>query len=170
MTSLKWKEIAELIGLVAILAGIYLVYAEIQQNVTIARAEMAVYNNDKLDQIGRQLLDPEFSVLYLKGSKNPAELNESERQMLNAYYESLFNVMAYEFHNHRLGIFVEYAALPRQVARRYFVDGYGRAYWNVRKDTFIPDVVAIVEEELSKNKSNPQQEFDARILKQLAIP
>jgi len=170
LISLKWKEIAELLGLAAILSGMYFVYTEIQQNRTISRVEMNSVNRGRLDEIRVRVLEPEFSVLYLKGAQTPTDLNESERQMLNAHFESLFTVMSSEFHNHRLGIFDEYANLQRWIAQQYFVRGYGRAYWNVRKKTFIPEVVAIVDEELSKIDSAPPSDFDEEILKQLANP
>lgn len=167
VNSLKWNEIAELVGLAAILSGIFFVYAEIKQNGTIAQAELNFANRANLDDISTRVLDPEFSALYLKGIHNPAELNETERQSLNAHFESLLAVLSFEYHSTRLGIFREYEILPRQIAREYFAVGYGRAFWNVRMRTYIPQVVTIVEDELSKLDSAPPSSRDHEILEEI---
>jgi len=165
---LKWNEIAELVGLAAILSGIFFVYAEIRQNGTIAQAELNFANRGKLDDISSRVLDPKFSALYLKGIHNPSELNETERQSLNAHFESLLLVLSIEYHNTRVGVFNEYEILPRQIAREYFSVGYGRAFWNVRMRTYIPQVVTIVEDELSKIDRAPRSSRDDEILEQFA--
>ena len=77
----------------------YFVYVEIRQNGAIARAELSAYSIQKFDEIGSRMLDPEFSALYHKGVQYPADLNESERHVLNAHFDSLFTLMYYEYQN-----------------------------------------------------------------------
>ncbi len=148
--SLKWKEVAELIGLVAILTGMYFVYAEIQQSSTIARAELSSANFQRMAELRDKLLDAEFSDLYQKGVRSPSDLNESERDVLGGYFMSLLWVLIFEKQNYDLGIFAEYDQMARFVTRQYFVRGYGRAFWNVAKNQFDVDIAAVVNEELAK--------------------
>ncbi len=166
--SLKWKEIAELVGLVAILSGMYFVYAEIQQSSTIARAELSGANFQRMAELRDKLLDSEFSNLYQKGVRSPSDLSESERDVLHVFFRSLLWVLIFEKQNYDLGIFAEYDQMARTVARRYFVRGYGRAFWNAAKNRFIADIAAVVNEELAKiDGAGESPDFDAEILREI---
>ncbi len=83
------KESVEFLALLAILLGLYFVYAELRQNGVIARAEVnnIVFQN-LMDQ-RRWKSDPEFSKIYLKGLYAPGELTEAERFRLNEFYDSV---------------------------------------------------------------------------------
>ena len=148
MNKLTWKEIAELVGLATILLGMYFVYAEIQQNGVIARVELSSFAQQRMEYIRAPLMDSEFSKVYIKGVKTPTELDESERQQLNAFFADVVGVMIYERHNYRLGIFEEYESLTRLLARRYLMQGFGRAWWNVEKVSVPPEIVEVVDQEL----------------------
>jgi hypothetical protein len=166
--SLKWKEIAELVGLAAILSGMYFVYAEIQQNGVIARAELSSESFQRMAELRDKLLDSEFSDLYQKGVLSPESLSKSERHVLRAYFESLLWVLGSEYQNHSLGIFAEYDGMARLVTRQHFVRGYGRAFWNAAKLRFNPDIVAVVNEELAKiDAAGGYVDLDLEILQQI---
>lgn len=143
-----WKEIAELVGLLTILVGVYFVYAEIRQNGNIARAELSTVAQMRHEYIGAPLRDPEFSKLYIKGLRAPTELGESERQRLDSYFRDVFLVMLYEYHNFQLGIFENYEPVTRRLARSYFMHGFGRAWWNMTREFAPPDLVEVVDQEL----------------------
>lgn len=147
---MKLKEALEVVGLVAILSGMYFVYAEIKQNGTIARAELSSDSIQRLSELRDKLLDPEFSALYQKGFKSPSDLSESERDMLRAYFRSLIWILYFEYQNYNLGIFAEYDQMARTVTRQFFASGYGRAYWRAVENRITADIAAVVNEELSK--------------------
>jgi len=168
MFSSKWKELAELVGMAAILTGIYFVYAEIQQNSVIARAELSATTMQRLNEISDRLLDSEFSALYLKGRHTPTDLNETERQQLNAFFAGLISVMAFEYRNYNLGLFAEYDQVPRFVARQYLSRGYGRVWWNVVRKRMNPDIANVVDRELSKSVTSwDWNQLDAEIVDEL---
>lgn len=147
---MKWKEVLEVVGLVAILSGMYFVYAEIKQNGTIARAELSSDSLQRMGELRDKLLDPEFSALYQKGFKSPSDLSESERDVLSGFFRSLIWVLYFEYQNYNLGIFAEYDQMARTVTRQYFASGYGRAYWRAVENRIGADIAAVVNEELSK--------------------
>ena len=154
MKKLTWKEVAELAGLAAILLGICLVYAEIRQSGVIARAELSTVAQQRVEYITAQFGDPEFSKLYIKGLRLPAELDESERHRLHAFFGDVVGIMRYEYHNYQLGIFGEYEGITRVLARRFLMQGFGRASWNVTKTGVHPDIVEFVDEVLANSDNS----------------
>ena len=166
--ALKWKEVAELVGLIAILSGMFLVYEEIRQNSAIARAELSSANFQRMAELRDELLDEEFSALYQKGVQSPETLDTSERQVLREYFNSFIWVLAFEYQNYNLGIFAEYDQMARIVARQQFARGFGRAYWNAAKNRFNPDIVAVVDEELARfDGAGDLPLLDQEILRQI---
>ncbi len=132
----KWKEIAELVGLVAILLGIYFVYTEIQQNSQIARAELASETSQYIQEIYVRLSDPQFATLYVKGQHSPADLTESERLQLTAFFEQIAAIISRENILFNLNVFGERDSIPKLLGPRFFGSGYGALWWNARKDSF----------------------------------
>ena len=164
MNKSAWKEIAELVGLLTILLGVYFVYAEIRQNGKIARAELSAVAQMRFEYINAPRRDPEFSKLYIKGQRTPAELDESERQRLDSYFQDVFLIMIYEYHNYRLEIFIDYEPVTKRLARRYFVQGFGRAWWNMTREYAPPDLAEVVDKELMKlDQSNGWTSRDLRL-------
>lgn len=164
----SWKHVGELVGMAAILAGIYFVYAEIRQNSVIARAELSSQTVMQLGEIDNQFLDPEFSALYLKSTYSPLDLSEAERLQLGAFFGKMARLMIWEYRNYSFGLFAEHDLIPRYLARRYLSYGYGRAWWNSVGKRIDPIVAAIVNEELAKDDSyTNMRQLEAEILDEL---
>jgi hypothetical protein len=168
MPSLKWKSVAELAGIMAILAGLYFVYDEIRQTATIARAELAVVTIDNLNEIQDEWRDPVFSELYLKGLHSPDELDEGERFQLNAFYNKVMLMYLFELNSYRRGIFEEYDNLPKATASAFFASGYGRVWWNVEKQRASPLIVEAVDDGLKSYEGEGYfLDFDTEVRRQL---
>ena len=167
-STLKWRNIVEVGGLFAFLLGMYFVYAEIQQNGVIARAELAIYTNQRVYELQNRFLDPEFSAMYLKGLYSPAELDDYERFRLNAFYDSMRLIMGYEYRNYRLGLFENYEGVTRNLARRYLSHGYGQAWWRLKRSRMNPEIVRVVDLELlNSDGSDFWTEFDSQLVQQI---
>ena len=168
MISSKWRELAELAGIIAILAGLYFVYDEIQQTATIARAELNSVSSQRMWELNGYMSDPEFSKLYLKGLHTPTELNETERFRLNAFYQRVLELYGFEFRNYQLGIFAEYEIVPRNSSPVFFGSGYGRIFWNVRREFYNPAIVKIVDDALANIEGDGVLlDFDSEVRKRL---
>ena len=112
--------------------------------------------------------DPEFASLYAKSLHTPADLTESERIQLNAFFEIVKTMFTRELRLYKLGIFGEYEIAPRWLGPKFFGRGYGRAWWNVRKKETNPEIVEVVDEELSKlDVTSDLLDFDNQIKLQL---
>jgi hypothetical protein len=169
MQNIKWKYIAELSGIAAILAGLVLVYFEIQQNGAIARAELVSGTSDQLDEIFEQLSDSDFSIIYAKSLHTPEELVEAERIQLNSFFERIFRMFGRERMLFSLGVFGEFEAIPKQVAPVFFSSGYGNIWWNARKETVNSTALAeIIDTALVDwNGRGSFVELDSRITEQI---
>ena len=168
MQSTNWKNIAELGGIAAILLGLFFVYLEIQQNGTIARADLMSGTTENLVGIHQQLSDPEFARLYAKSLHTPAELTEPERIQLDGFFSQVRFTFTRERRLYNIGVFAEYDVVPRLYGPRFFSSGYGRVWWDIRKKTTDPAVVMVIDEELSKlDGSSVYLEFDGQITQQL---
>ena len=162
LKNLKWNDIAELVGLLAILLGIYLVYAEIQQNNHLARAELASDTSEYVQDIYAKLCDPQFATLYVKGQHSPADLTDSERLQLTAFFEQIATIISREGFLFDFNVFRERESVARHLAQRFFASGYGAMWWNARKNSFwLSD---IVDAALSGDrKDDTLSELDRRI-------
>ena len=95
----------EIIGILAVIAGLYFVYDELQLNRTIARAEMSASTNSLLWEIEALERDPKISALLIKSTENPNELTKVERRQINSILLGVLLVYFRERYNYERGIF-----------------------------------------------------------------
>ena len=168
MAKSSWKDIAELVGIVAILFGLYFVYTEIRQSRIIAQAEINTVTLQSLMDQRRWKADPEFSKIYLKGLYAPSELTEADRFRLNQFFDSVLISYQFEYTNYNYGIFAEYTNVPKNTSPAIFGAGYGRFWWNVRRKTTNPDIAEVIDNAISElDGANVVLDFDRQIQQQI---
>jgi len=168
MAKSNWKDTAELVGIVAILLGLYFVYTEIRQNRIIAQAEINTVTLQSLMDQRRWKSDPEFSKIYLKGLHAPSELSEVERFRLNQYFDSVLISYSFEYTNYNYGIFTEYTGVATATSPAIFGAGYGRIWWNVKRKTTNPDIAVVIDNAISGlDGANVVLDFDRQIQQQM---
>ena len=147
MQSPNWKALLELVGAIAIIAGLILVAYELRQGHSIARAELVLESSQLLTGIYSESLDPAFAALIEKSQSNPRELTRVERIQLNAYFDLVVNLYTREFNNYKLGFFENYTYFPRENAAHFFGYGYGKSWWEYRRTTgFHPQLAEVIDE------------------------
>jgi hypothetical protein len=171
MNSIDWKSAVEIVGIGALIVGLYFVYEELRQTSTIARANMSLEVTRITIDLNAQERDPAFAEVLVRARTVPDELTAAERIQLNAYYRDVIEVYIREIYSFNLGIFPEWTSKIRRTAPAYFGSGYGRVYWNVLKTQ--PDVPSVFIEEVDRSLENRDavefwKEFDQRILRELA--
>ena len=170
MRTINWKSAVEFAGITGILIGLYFVYAELQQNSTIARAELNIFVSQKSLDIRDHFSDPEFVEIYLKGLDSAEELNAAERRQLSEFYQDVASVFGYEYRNYLLGIFVEYEELPRILVRRYMTGQFARAWWAVQRESVPAAVRLVIDDELSRSSSkNLELQFDSKLQDEIGM-
>ena len=171
MRSIDWKSAVEVVGIGALIVGLYFVYEELRQTSTIARANMSLEVTRINIDLNAQERDSAFAQMMAKSRTAPNELTAAERIQLNAYYRDVIEVYVREAYNFNLGIFPEWTSKIRRTAPEYFGAGYGRAYWNVMKTQ--PDIPSVFIEEVDRSLENQDaiefwKQFDERIARELA--
>ncbi len=164
----NWKSAVELVGIAGILIGMVFVYAELQQNSTIARAELNIFVNQQYLDVQDHFSDPKFVEIYMKGLDSADALTAAERRQLSEFYEGVANIFGYEYRNYLLGVFVEYEALPRILVRKYMTGQFARAWWAAKRESTPEAIRLVIDDELSNNGSaNLDFQFDLRLLEEI---
>lgn len=172
MNSTKWKEIAEFLGIAAIILGLYLVYEEIRLNGTVARAELSAETHRNLVIVDQFILNPDIANAYLKSLQDPESLTAVERLQVNIVLQSVLRQYRRECYYQEIGIFSECESVPRRTAVKYFGSRYGRAFWKTVRHRMVgPRITAIIDRELSNTPAdNMHSLMDESILNNLANP
>jgi hypothetical protein len=170
MKPIDWKSVVEIVGIGALIVGLYFVYEELRQTSTIARANMSLEITRITIDLNAQERDPAFANILVRARTVPDELTPAERVQLNAYYRDVIEAYIREGYNFSLGIFPEWTSKIRRTAPMYFGSGYGRAYWNVFRTQ--PDVPSIFIDEVDRGLENLElvnywRDFDNRISREL---
>ena len=167
----NWKDVLELAGIAAILVGLIFVYLEIRQNGIVAQAELASGTSDQIDSIYQQLSDPQFAEIYSKSVHSPETLTESERMQLNGFFSRFMPMFGRERILYRLGLWQVPNQLINTFAPTFFSEGYGRIWWNVRREGATPDMAAAIDNALSAPRIGTAQisfsDFDREVVRQL---
>lgn len=159
------KPVIEYIGMAAVIVGLFLVFEELRQARTIARAELSAESTRLLEALNAQERDPKFASILVTSRQNPEELTVEERIQLNAYLTSAVVVFMREKYYYDRGIFETWKEFPRIFGPQYFGTGYGRAYWEIRKSRFPAEVVAEVDKALLNTEDVQfHRDFDSKIV------
>ena len=169
MKSIDLKETVELVGIVAILLGLYYVHQEVRLNSTIARAELSAETARNFSALDELLLQPEMTEVYVKSQEDPESLTATERMQVNTILKNVLFQYQREYYYYELGIFEEWESYPRYTALEYFGSRYGRAFWNTyRSRMTIAEISVVIDEVLSEAPTNDLfTQFDNGVLDQL---
>jgi len=167
---LSAKDIIDVIGLVAILLGLFFVYKEIELNATVARAQLSAETNQNLFALDQMLIEGDLSHAFRLAYEDPEELSPDERMRLNIFLANVLEQYARECYYEDLGIFSECESVPRSTALRYFGSRYGRAFWKTVRGRMIgPRISAIVDDELAANPADDiAMQIDQGVLENLS--
>ena len=143
----------ELVGIAAVVIGLFMVFEELRQARTIARAELSAETTRLLEVLNNKERDSEFAAILVKSQKSPATLTVGERLQMNSYLRGAIIAFTRERYNYRLGIFETWDELPYFLGPYYFGSGYGRAYWEATKDQWNPELVEVVDRGIEEAKS-----------------
>ena len=91
----NWKSAVEFVGIAGILIGMFVVYAELQKNSTIARAELNIFVNQQYLDVTDHFSDPKFIEIYIKDLDSAASLTAAERRRLSEFYQGIANIFGY---------------------------------------------------------------------------
>ncbi len=146
MFELRWKEILETFGIVAIIASLIFVGMQIRQDQALARAELGSRTGEIQIEVKEILTRSEFALAWAKMLEQPENLTIAERIQV----ESFLNLAQETFHREcylrSLGVFPECEGVIRAHTSLYFGSQYAKNWWKNNPlsghSEWINDVVA----------------------------
>ena len=144
MKSTNWKDVAELVGIVAIVASLVFVGLEMRQDHTVARSELGAGSFESLASLRQQMIEPEFAATYTKMLEQPEQLTTTEQLQINAYLDAVKFLIIRECYLYERGIFTECEIFVHEYGSYFFGNSYAQTWWRLQspeKLSFLPDWV-----------------------------
>ena len=141
MQSTNWKDIAELVGIAAIVASLVFVGLQMRQDRVVARSELGAGSFESLASLRQEMTGPEFATTYAKMLEQPEQLTTAEQLQVNAYLDAAKFLIIRECYLYERGIFTECEIIVRQYGPYFFGNSYAQTWWRLqspRKLRFLP--------------------------------
>ena len=132
MNQIRWKERAELLGLIAIVASLIFVGLQIRQEQVIARSQLGSETFERLTDRDLLLADPEFAKAWVKMLTSPDDLTDAEMVQINGFLGIVLNSWVRECYLMQRGVFAECSYVVR-VTIGLFGSKYAKSWWNINK-------------------------------------
>jgi len=129
MSSYSWKDIAEFVGIIAIVASLIFVGLELQQDRQLTRAQLGSNANEFMAQVDLGMNSPDVGLVWAKMLQNPQDLTVAEMVQIDGILRSTYTMMLRECYLVLMGVFSECETLVGVVASNYFSNEYAQAWW-----------------------------------------
>ena len=129
MSSSSWKDIAEFIGIIAIVASLIFVGLELQQDRQLTRAQLGSNANEFMAQVDLSMSSPDVGLVWAKMLQSPQDLTVAEMAQVDGILRSAYTMMLRECYLVIMEVFSECQTLVGVVARNYFSNEYAQAWW-----------------------------------------
>jgi len=146
---MNWKELFEVVGLVAIVASLIFVGIQLRQEHVIARTELATGTSDFLVRIDEMISEPELAAAYAKMLSAPDELSLAEKVQLNGLLGMVTEVFRRDCYIKARGIFEECSDVIHYLLPFYFGNEYSQRWWRINKPNSIYALPAWVDDEIA---------------------
>jgi len=172
MRKFDWKDAVEIVGLVAIVVGLYYVYRELELNASIARAQLSAETAGNLLALDQALVTDDLAAAYARSLSDPEDLTDIERMKVNLFLVNILEQYMRECYYEEVGIFDECESYPRGTALKYFGSRYGRAFWStVRNNMVSPHIASVIDETLAAVPADDiYQQIDRAVQDKLSNP
>jgi hypothetical protein len=152
MKSIGWKDVAESVGVIAIVASLLFVGLQLRQDKRLTRAELGSFAMELNSSVSFGMSDPEVANVWAKMLDKPQDLSSAEMVQVDGILRSVRTIMLRECYLLALEVFGECESTVRNAARAYFSNEYAQAWWrNVHNQNpygtgdFIGDIVTSVD-------------------------
>ncbi len=148
MTSAKWKDTAELIGMAAIVASLALVAFELRQNTAVSTAQAVSDLNTAIDSSYRsRAQNAVLDELIRKGHSDPDTLTEQEKSQFFTWLHADMNLIeaAWFYYDNRIIPERKFDGYKNAACSRVTTRG-GREYWADDAKFFAHDFRESIEE------------------------
>lgn len=144
-----WNEIAELVGIAAIVASLVFVGLQMRQDHVIARSELGAGSFESLASLRQEVMGPEFAVTFAKMLERPEQLTTMEQLQINAYLDAAKFLIIRECYLYERGIFTECTVLVREYGPYFFGSTYAQTWWRLQSPKNLTFLPAWVDDEIA---------------------
>ena len=130
MSSVSWKDIAEFVGIIAIVASLLFVGLELQQDRQLARAQLGSNANEFMAVVDLGMSDPDVGRVWAKMLESPQDLSVAEMVQVDGILRSAYTMMLRECYLEVMEVFSECRTLASVVAKNYFANKYAQTWWH----------------------------------------
>ena len=144
MKNTDWKDVAELIGILAIVASLVFVGMQMRQDRVHARAELGADSFSNLASLSLELTSGEFASVFAKAIEQPGELTSAEKLQVNGYLEAFTYLILRDCYLKERGVFIECEIIVREYGPRFFGNHYAQSWWELQSPgdlMFMPEWV-----------------------------
>lgn len=145
----EWNEIAELIGIAAIVASLVFVGLQMRQDHDLARSELAAGSFEGLASLRQAMIGPEFAATYAKMLEQPQQLTTMEQLQVNAYLDAAKFLIIRECYLYTRGVFGECTVIVRDYGPYFFGSRYAQIWWRLQSPKNLTFLAAWVDDEIS---------------------
>ena len=141
---MSWKDAAESVGIITIVASLIFVGMQMRQDRLLARAAMGAGSFESLASLRIELTNPEFASTYAKALERPEQLTTAERLQVNAYLDAFTYMVVRDCYLKEREVFVECEIIVREYGPIFFGNRYAQSWWQSqdrKKMTFLPSWV-----------------------------
>lgn len=147
MKQTDWKDIAELIGIAAIVASLVFVGLQMQQDRVHARAELGADSFSNLASLSLQMTSDEFAPVFAKAIEAPGELTTAEKLQVNGFLEAYLYLVIRDCYLKEREVFPECEIIVREYGPKFFGNHYAQSWWRLQDPNnlaFLPNWVDAV--------------------------
>lgn len=138
MKKVTWKEVFEVVGVVAIVASLILVAMELRQNTSVAQANALFQLSAALDDsYRRRAQDAELAQLIRDGHEDKESLTELEREQFASWLRADINHLEAIWTYYELGLLSDknFEGFGASICSRVTTKG-GQRYWQTEAQFF----------------------------------
>ena len=163
MKTTNWKDVAESVGIAAIVASLVFVGLQMRQDHVIARSELAAGSFESIAALRLEMTGPEFAATYAKMLQSPEQLTVAEQLQVNAYLDAAKLLIIRECYLYERGIFTECSIFVREYGPYFFGNSYAQSWWRLQSPRELSFLPSWVDDEISSiDPEYNLKELDAR--------
>ena len=145
----EWNEIAELIGIAAIVASLVFVGLQMRQDHVFARSELGAGSFESLASLRQAMTSAEFAGTYAKMLEQPAQLTVAEQLQVNAYLDAAKFLIIRECYLYERGIFTECHVIVKEYGPYFFGNSYAQSWWRLQAPRKLKFLEGWVDDEIT---------------------
>lgn len=145
-----WNEIAELVGIAAVVASLVFVGLQMRQDRVVARSELAAGSFESFADLRREMTGPELASTYAKMLERPEELTTAEQLQVNAYLDAAKLLIIRECYLYQRGIFTECSIAVHEYGPYFFGNDYAQEWWRLQSPKSLSFLENWVDDSISR--------------------